>query len=154
MPAGRPKLTPNEKRLRVRLKEVLDKLIPNNRGELSRAAKKIGVKKQSLSLYMRGEATPTPETLRKLCSGLQLDLNILGAIISASDLPARPARPNKNEQLPLSLAEAISFIPEEHMSVVLLKSRGQLIELKVSIDFSNQPKAPKRVKGQAVAIAS
>jgi hypothetical protein len=40
------------------------------------------------------------------------------------------------------------------MSVVLLKSRGQLIELKVSIDFSNQPKAPKRVKGQAVAIAS
>ncbi len=103
---------------------------------------------------MKGEATPTPETLRKLCSGLKLDLNILGAIISASDLPARQARPNKNEQLPLSLAEAISFIPGEHLKIVVSKSRGQLIELKVTIDFSQTSKAPIGTKGRAAAVAS
>jgi transcriptional regulator with XRE-family HTH domain len=154
MRSGRPKLTPNEDRLRGRLKEALEKLIPDKRGELSRAAKMTGVTKQSLSLYKKGEATPTPETLRKLCSGLQLDLNILGAIISANDLPARRPPPNRGQQLPLSLAEVIQTIPAERLQVEILTRKTQSIDLKVTINFTRQPKLPKGAKGPSLAVAS
>lgn len=151
MRSGRPKLTPNEDRLRGRLKEALEKLIPDKRGELSRVAKMTGITKQSLSLYKKGEATPTPETLRKLCSGLQLNLNILGAIISASDPPARRSRTNADQQLLLSLSDAILLVPQEHLQIRVLKRRSQSIELKVSIDFSPARKPPKGGRSTAAA---
>jgi transcriptional regulator with XRE-family HTH domain len=153
MPRGRPKLTANEERLRGRLKDALAKLIGEDRGELSRAAERTGVTKQSLSLYKDGRATPTPETLRKLCSGLPLDLNILGAIISASDLPAKRSR-SKKEQLSLSLADAILFVPQEHLRIEVLERKSQSIELKVSIDFAPLKRPPRAAKNQAAAIAS
>ena len=152
MRSGRPKLTPNEDRLRGRLKEALEKLIRRQTRELSRVAKMTGITKQSLSLYKKGEATPTPETLRKLCSGLQLNLNILGAIISASDPPARRSRTSA-DQLSLSLSDAISLVPQEHLQIKVLKRRSQSIQLKVSIDFSPPRKPPKGGRSTAAAAA-
>jgi transcriptional regulator with XRE-family HTH domain len=152
MPAGRPKLTANEVRLRGRLKEALGKLIGDGRGELSLAARKTGIPKQSLSLYKKGEATPTPETLRKLCSGLPLDLNILGAIISAGDLPGRRSRQAREQQLSLSLTDAILFVPQKHLKVQVLERRSQSIDLKVSIDFT-PARSPKAAKGRALSVA-
>jgi transcriptional regulator with XRE-family HTH domain len=108
MGRGRKKCTANEQRLRDQLAEKLKSLIGTGRGDLSLAAKKTGIAKQSLSLYFSGNATPTPETLRKLCAGLNLRFDIEGAIISASDLPANPIRRKKSgEQLSLSLTDAI-----------------------------------------------
>jgi hypothetical protein len=92
--------------------------------------------------------------LRKLCSGLPLDLNILGAIISASDLPARPRTgPKKEHQLSLSLTDAILLVPQEHLRVSILGRRKESIDLKVSIDFTPR-KAPGRAKGRPLAVAS
>jgi transcriptional regulator with XRE-family HTH domain len=153
MRAGRPKLAPNEIRLRGRLRDALDKLIGDKRGELSLVARKTGISKQSLSLYKKGEATPTPETLRKLCAGLQLDLNVLGAIISASDLPARQPRATKEQQLSLSLTEAILLVPEEHLRIKVLRRKSQSIDLKVSIDFAPLKHPPRGAKGRTAAVA-
>jgi len=154
MRRGRPKPTPNEERLRNRLAEKLEVVIGKHRGAISDAAKKTGIKKQSLSLYLRAKATPTPETLRILCSALQFELDIEGIDISANDFQARKSRSTKQEQLSLSLTDAILSIPKEHLRVEVLKRRSQSIELKVSIDFASQPRTPKRAKGQTLAVAS
>jgi hypothetical protein len=52
------------------------------------------------------------------------------------------------------VAEAIAFIPQEHLKVVVLRSRGRSIDLKVSIDFTPERKAPGRAKGRSLAVAS
>jgi transcriptional regulator with XRE-family HTH domain len=154
MRRGRPKPTPNEERLRNRLAEKLEVAIGKHRGAISAAAKKTGIKKQSLSLYMRGKATPTPETLRILCSALPLELDVEGIVISAGDFPTRKSRSTTHEQLSLSLTDAILSIPKEHLRVEVLKRRSQSIDLKVSIDFASHPKGPKQAKGRTLAVAS
>lgn len=154
MRPGRKKCTANEQRLRQQLAVKLKSLIGTSRGDLSLAAKKTGVAKQSLSLYLRGDATPTPETLRKLCAGLNLRFDIEGAIISASDLPANPTRRKKSEeQLSLSLTDAILSVDPGQLRVVVLKRKSQSIDLKVSIDFAPEKRPPKLAKARPLSVA-
>jgi transcriptional regulator with XRE-family HTH domain len=154
MGAGRKKSSPNEERLRQKLKDVLKETISDEWGELSRAAKKAGISKQSLSLYRRGEATPTPETLRKLCAALKLRFEIEGVVISASDIPSRRRQQTQEIQLPLALTEAISAVDAQNLQIQVLKRGSQSIDLKVTIAFSVPGKGPKRASRRALAAAS
>jgi transcriptional regulator with XRE-family HTH domain len=154
MPPGRKKCSANEKRIRAHVAERLESLIGRHRGAISKAARDTGINKQSLSMYMNGKATPTPETLRILCSKLPLNLNIEGIAISASDFRPRKSRSITNEQLALSLSDAILTIPQEHLKIQVLNRRSQSIDLKVTIDFASIPRIPKSAKRQTLAAAS
>jgi transcriptional regulator with XRE-family HTH domain len=127
--------THNEARLRAHLAIKLKAAIGSDRGAISRVAQDLGITKQALSLYLREKATPSAETLRILCAGLKLQLEIEGAIVSASD-----PIPHRTEPAPqLTLFEAISSVDSKHLTVDLLKRGDQSMELKISIDFANQP---------------
>jgi len=154
MGRGRRKRSANEDRLRDHLAERLQLVIGRDRGAISRAAERTGIPKQSLSRYLKKEATPTPETLRILCAKLRLRLDIEGAIISASDFRNRRSRPEKQDQLSLSLSDVISSVDPKHLRVEVLNRKSQSIELKVSIEFSPPRKGPKRSKSRHLSAAS
>ena len=86
---GRKRCSENELRLRSALAAALRDVIGEGRGSLSRAADKTGICKQSISMYLNQKATPTPETLRILCSVLKLRLEIEGAVISPEDFTVK-----------------------------------------------------------------
>ena len=152
---GRKTCSENEKRLREKLAIALTSVIGNQRGAITQAARETGVSKQSLSLYMRGRATPTPETLRILCAKLRLRLDVEGAIITASDLPIRNNRRMRQLSLPLALTDAIFSVNSDQLQVEVLKRRRQSIDLKITIDFkSKSSKGNKRITGRTLAKAS
>lgn len=97
---------------------------------------------------MRGVTTPTPETLRILCSKFPLDLRVEGITISPTDFQPQRSRPKRPEQLSLSLTEALLSIPQEQLKVKVLKRGSQSIDLKVTIDFRRIAMKPKRVNGR------
>ena len=136
MGRGRKKSSPNEERVRQKLVAALITAIPDKRGALTKAAKDTGISKQSLSLYRRGKAVPTPETLQKLCAKLKLHLEIEGVVISGSTLPTRQHERTKAVQLPLVLTEAISAVDAQNLQIQVLKRRSQSIDLKVTIAFT------------------
>ena len=154
MPPGRPKTTNNEERLRGKLAEALHRLKAKNGSNITQLAKDAGVTKQSMSLYLDGKATPTPETLRKLCTNLKLPpLDIEGAVISLSDIRLRKARPDpKNDkQLSLSLSEAIFTVPQENLHVRVLRRSSRSIDLKVSVKFGPISSSSRRSNVRAPA---
>jgi|ERR1017187_2928279 transcriptional regulator with XRE-family HTH domain len=156
MPPGRPKTTNNEERLRGKLAEALHRLGEKKGLSRTQLAKEAGVTKQSMSLYLDGKATPTTETLRKLCTNLRLPpLDIEGAVISLSDIRSRKARPDpKNDrQLSLSLTEAISTVPQENLHVTVLRRSSRQIDLKVSVKFGPVSTSSRRPKSPAAAAA-
>jgi transcriptional regulator with XRE-family HTH domain len=129
----RPGITPNEARLRAHLAVKIRSAIGEDRGALSRTAKNLGLSKQALSLYLNEKATPSAETLRLLCSGLKLQLDIEGAVISASDL--KPSLTVEHSQQ-LTLFEALSSVQSSQLQVSVVKRDGKSLDLKVSIDFT------------------
>ncbi|SRR6266702_531119 len=154
MPPGRPKTTSNEERLRGKLAEALHRLKEEKSLNRTQLAKDAGVTKQSMCLYLDGKATPTPETLRKLCTNLKLPpLDIEGAVISLSDIRSRKARPDlkNDQQLSLSLSEAIFTVPQENLHVTVLRRSSRSIDLKVSVKFGPVSTASRRPKSPAAA---
>ncbi len=125
-------VTHNEARLRAHLAIKLRAAIGNKRGSISRIAQELGITKQALSLYLLEKATPSAETLRILCAGLKLRLDIEGAIVSAND--PMPQQTQSAEQL--TLFEAISSVDSKQLRVELVNRGSQSMELKVSIDFT------------------
>ena len=154
MPAGRPKTTKNEERLRSKLARALHQLKAEKGISSTQLAKDAGVTKQSMSLYLDGKATPTPATLRKLCMNLKLlPLDIEGAVISLSDIRSPKARPDlkNDQQLSLSLSEAIFTVPQENLHVTVIRRGSRSIDLKVSLKFGPIPSSSRRPKGRVVA---
>jgi len=107
-----------------------------------------------MSLYLDGKATPTPETLRKLCTNLKLPpLDIEGAVISLSDIRSQKARRGlkNDQQLSLSLSEAIFTVPKENLHVTVLRRSSRSIDLKVSVKFGPISSSSRLPKGRAAA---
>lgn len=156
MPPGRPKTTNNEERLRGKLAEALHRLKAKKAINVTQLAKDAGVTKQSMSLYLEGKTTPTPETLRKLCMNLKMpSLDIEGAVISLSDIRPRKAHPNpkNDQQLSLSLSEALFTVPQENLHVKVLRRSSRSIDLKVSVKFGPISSTSRRANGRAAAAA-
>jgi transcriptional regulator with XRE-family HTH domain len=138
MGRGRPSgITQNERRLRDTLAEALGQRIGTERGAQAEAARVAGVTRQAMNGYLNGRATPSSETLRKLCASLNVTLNIEGAVIG----PDAPDRDQSSHVEPeqLSLFEAISGIDERQLGIRILKRGPRSVELKVSIDFGEPP---------------
>jgi len=106
--------------------------IGSDRGAVSRIAQEIGITKQALSLYLHEKATPSAESLRILCAGLKLQLDIEGAIVSATDPVPHQVHPAEQ----LTLFEAISSVDSKQLRIDVLNRGSQSMELRVSIDFA------------------
>jgi transcriptional regulator with XRE-family HTH domain len=124
-------ITHNEQRLRASLAAALRYKFRNERGAATKAAGLTGITRQAISLYMREKATPSSETLRLLCTTLNMKLDIEGAIVSPTG--AEPVNPAAPEQM--NLFEAISAVQDQQLKVEILNRGEQSMELKVSISF-------------------
>lgn len=151
MRPGRPKTTENELALRRALAKALQPLWDEKWGSTTRLAERAGVTKQSMALYLEGEATPTQDTLRRICTNLQIPhLDVNGVRIVTSDLPKRKPR-SVPQQLSLSLSDAILTVAKRHLEVEVLKKRTGGIDLKVSINFAPALPAAKGQRRKALA---
>jgi hypothetical protein len=129
---GRKKgVSETEELLRAELSKALKAAIGEKRGNITAAAKSIGISKQTLSLYIRRKATPGAEILRKICAQWNLQLNIHGALVDASG-PAEKT-PERAEQL--FLFEAIAQVEDSGLQVAVLRRLDESIDLKVTINF-------------------
>lgn len=127
----RPGVSDTEKQFRKQFAAALASAIGNERGAQSRAAERLGVKRQLISLYLKGRTTPGPDVVRRASEVWGLSLNYGGIPVSAPSLP-RPSGPRMQpQQLKL-------FSEDQQLKVVVLRRSVDSVELKVSINFKQQ----------------
>jgi hypothetical protein len=74
------------------------------------AANVLGVRKQMIGPYRRGESLPGTEAMARACIHWSLRFSYLGREISANDFPAQNGRPKLVEhQLELPFDEPVAF---------------------------------------------
>jgi transcriptional regulator with XRE-family HTH domain len=131
----KPGISRSEKLLRAKLADALRVAIGSKRGAQARAAKRLGVSAQTVSLYLRQKATPGTEILRRVCAAFKLSLDVEGATLDSNSFEAPLKREAKPMQM--SIFEAISDFDDQQLNVTVLRKRARSIDLKVSIDFRN-----------------
>jgi transcriptional regulator with XRE-family HTH domain len=120
--------------LRTEIARALTTAVGAGRGAQSSAAKRLGISRQAISLYVRQKATPSSENLRRMCEILKLPLNIEGAMVDLSSF--YPKSPSK-VPVQTSLFEALSDVGDQQLDVKVLRKRTHSIDLQVSIDFKS-----------------
>ena len=131
-------ISSTEKAFRERFAEELRAAIGRERGAASTAAKRLGVSRQALSLYLNSRATPSAEVVRRVCQLFKLSLNVKGQIVSESSYAkASRDRPHNAPalQLPL-LPDAIRMLKNEQLKIEVLDKIGDSVDLKIRINFS------------------
>ena len=130
----------NEARLRQHLAHALQQALGSDRGASAEAARKAGITRQALSLYLKMKATPGSETLRRLCSALSLRLDIEGAVVTGQPTESDPLGAQAVPEQ-MSLFRAISSVDQSQLRVEVLSRGSQSMDLKVSIDFGDPREA-------------
>jgi len=132
----RPGISTSEKRFRATFAVALSDAIGNQRGAQSKAAEKLGISRQAMSLYLKGKATPNSAFLgRVFANWPQLILKVEEIELKSSDY--KPAGPQLSPPLQLTLFDAISEVDNRQLEVEILRKSAHSIDLKVSIDFGN-----------------
>jgi transcriptional regulator with XRE-family HTH domain len=126
-------LSHSEERLREEIARVLPLVIGSERGAQTSAARKLGITRQALSLYMLKKATPGAEILRRICVTWNLVLDIDGALITKQDEPV-----HREVATQLSILEALSDVEDRNIEIKILDKSSNTIDLKVSIAFDGK----------------
>ena len=72
---GRPPLSASAQILRAAFANALREKVGAARGSQSRAAEKLGISRQAISLYVNGKATPSADLLQRACAEFELAFN-------------------------------------------------------------------------------
>jgi hypothetical protein len=129
-------ISTSEKRFRAIFALALSSAIGDQRGAQSRAAEKLGISRQAMSLYLGRKATPNSALLSRVFANWpELSLKVEGIELKSSDY--RPTGPQLSLPLQLTLFDAISEVDNQQLEVEVLRKGVQSIDLKVSIDFGN-----------------
>src|SRR5436305_10472486 len=131
-------ISSTERAFRERFAEELQAAIGSNRGAASAAAKKLGISRQAIFLYLNSRATPGAEVVRRVCQLFKLSLNVKGQIVSESSYRKTSRERPQNVpplQLPL-LPDAIRALNNEQLEIEVLNKIGDSVDLKVRINFS------------------
>jgi hypothetical protein len=132
----KPGISRSEQLFRVEIAKVLSKEIGDERGAQSRAAVKLGISRQAMSLYIRRKATPSSAILAHACAiWPKLSFNVEGMILNSNNL--KNPQPQSAPAVQMTLFDAISEIENQQLDVKVLKKGVHSIDLKVSIDFRN-----------------
>lgn len=135
---GRPPLSTSALLLRNAFAVALQQKIGSARGAQTRAAERLGISRQAVSLYVNGKATPETELLRRACEVLDLSFDAGPARIDSTSV-GRPSKPLVvPQQLPLF--QALQRVSDRQLRVHVLKKTHQSLDLSVSIDFGSAAK--------------
>jgi transcriptional regulator with XRE-family HTH domain len=132
-----PGISSTEEAFRRAFALELRKVIGDGRGGASRAAEKLRVSRQAISLYLKEQATPSAEIVRRACKEWSLSLNIEGNLVSQGSYRDPAAGPAPAPPLQLSLLpDALDSLKDENVKVKIAKKLGEAIHLEVRIDFA------------------
>lgn len=124
----RPGVSNAERDFRKRFADALSKAIGSGRGAQTRAAEMLGVKRQVISLYLKGHTTPNRDFVNRASRLLGLSLDFAGIPIDSESLAYRPKPMIQPQQLEL-------FSKDRQLNVVVVRRSVDSVELKVSINF-------------------
>jgi hypothetical protein len=127
----------SEQLFRAEFATALSAVIGKDRGAPSRAADKLGVSRQAMSLYLGRKATPNSSILSKaFMVWPKLNLNVEGIPLNSNSF--KVPQPQSASPVQMLLFDAISEVEDRQLNVRVLKKGVHSIELKVSIDFKNE----------------
>jgi len=132
MPRGRrPGGSSTEKEFRQQFVAALANAIGADRGAQTRAAEKLGVKRQLISLYLKGDTTPSRDFVRRASELWGFSLSFGGMPVGPESFPHGPRPRIEPQQLEL-------FSDDKQLKVVVLRRSVDSVELQVSINFKQQ----------------
>jgi transcriptional regulator with XRE-family HTH domain len=118
-----------ERDFRERFATALSAAIGSDRGAQTRAAKKLGVPRQTVSLYLKGKTTPGGDLVQRAREIWGLNLDYGGIPIDADSHPHRPALRVEPQQLTL-------FSEDRQLEVHVVRKSVDSVDLRVSINFT------------------
>ena len=132
-----PKRDKSTAAFRLEVASKFEEAITRQKISKSKAAEDLGVSRQSLYQYLRGEAVPGSDVLRRACEiwGITLDYKGLSVNVSSFLKPLRGTR-QEPRQLPL-LLEAITALSDRDLDVKIARREQNVIELQVKIRFAS-----------------
>jgi transcriptional regulator with XRE-family HTH domain len=101
------------------------------------AAATLGVSRQMLDIYLKGQAMPGPDVILRAMKAWGFPLSYRGREVTSS-LLAKPTTNGRNktaEQLLLPLRDAIDSLSEGNLAVKIASRQADRIDLQVSIKF-------------------
>ncbi|MGB7283927.1 MAG: helix-turn-helix transcriptional regulator [Candidatus Acidiferrum sp.] len=118
--------------LRRAIVSGLTDAIRKNRLTKSKAAELLGVKRQTLWLYLRGKATPGGDVLRRAFDlwGLRIELGNYVITKESFGLRPEPVGPSAEQ---LSLLDQLEKISDDQLEVAAMGRRGEYFEFKIRI---------------------
>jgi len=120
-----------EKKFREEFAVGLAAVVGSRRGAQTLVAKQLGVKRQLVSLYLKGETTPGPGIIRRARELWGFPSEYGGLQLGAATFPHRPGPRFQPQQLEL-------FSEDKQLKVAVLRRSVDSVELKVSMKFKQQ----------------
>lgn len=106
-------------------------VVGSRRGAQTRVANQLGVKKQQVSLYLKGDTTPGQDIIRRARELWGFPSTYGGLPLEAATFPGRPRLRVEPQQLKL-------FSEDQQLKVVVLRRSVDSVELKVSMNFKER----------------
>ncbi len=119
-----------QRKFRKEFAAALAAAIGSGRGAQSRAANQLGVRRQLVSLYLKGNTTPGPDVICRARELWGIRLEYGGMPLETASFPRLGPRIHP-QQLKL-------FSEDQQLKVVVLRRSADSVELKVSINFKER----------------
>ena len=110
----------------------LKQALSDHRLTKSRAAELLGVKRQTLWLYLAGKATPGGDVLRRAFELWGLKIELHGYVITKESFGPQPL-PEPKEPTQLDLLDQLEKLSDDQFDVAPLGRRGEYFEFRVRI---------------------
>lgn len=126
----RPGVSVTEQEFRERFASALSVAIGSDRGAQTRAAEKLGVKRQTVSLYLKGKTTPGRDVVQRASEIWGLTLEYGGMTVDSKSFPHRPGLRLESKQLTL-------FSEDRQLELHVMRKSVDSLDLRVSINFAH-----------------
>lgn len=124
-------VTEAERMFRKNFAAGLAAVVGSERGAQTRVANQLGVKRQLVSLYLKGDTTPGQDLIRRTRELWGFPSEYGGLPLEAATFPRRPALRAQPQQLKL-------FSEDQQLKVTVLRRSVDSVELKVSLNFKER----------------
>ena len=115
----KPGISRSEQLFRAEFAKALSDVIGDDRGAQSRAANRLGISRQAMSLYLGRKATPNSAILsRAFTIWPKLSLNVEGIPLNSNNFNA--PQPQAASQVQMLLFDAISGFEDRQLDVKVL----------------------------------
>ena len=108
---------------------ALSAAIGSDRGAQTRAAEKLGIKRQTVSLYLKGKTTPGWDVVQRAKEIWGLPLEYGGIPVDSRSFPRRPGPRLEPKQLTL-------FSDDRQLEVHVMRKSVDSLDVRVSINFA------------------